>query len=197
MFFFVRQVYSASNECRYSSNKNEIITARRNDSTLLKFSGSDYAKAEGYEGKYGSLWTSESKQGLGQWIQFEFLKEKVKVESYIIVVNRGDDCTPNGWTFEGSNDNKTFIQLDKIYKPGEALYCGIAFPVTTSLYFHIFRVKFTSTWDSSCDHIQLHLYQIVGTVENEMFKPFTKKVVCTCEIKRSFHQSFFFFSGNM
>ena len=184
MFFFLRLVYSAPDVCDTWVEESELISSRKNDTTLLKFSGSDYAKAEG---KYGSQWTSESKQEFGQWIQFEFLKEKVKIEKYILRPDWRDDCYPADWVFEGSNDNKTFVQLDKVSSHSSFYFhCGKEFSITTSFYFHVFRLKFTAATSSSCDYVQLDLYSLNGTAEYEIFKPYTKKVKCTCKVRRGF-----------
>ena len=81
------------------------------------------------------------------------------------------------------NDNKVSSHDTMIF------HCGELFYVSTSLYFHVFRVKFASAEDSSCDYIQLYEYLVTGTTVSEIFKSYTKKVACTCRIKRGFLSS--------
>ena len=185
MLFFLRLGYSAGAVCGHEVYyNNEFISSRKTNSSRLKFSGSGYTQAEGND---GLQWTSESNPNFGQWIQFEFLTEKVKIESYYLKTYEEYESQPVGWTFEASNNNKTFTLLQDCSNCfSECFQYGMELPVDTSSYFHIFRVKFKSASIYSCDYIKIYEFLLNGTVLPEIFKPYVKKIVCTCRIKRGF-----------
>ena len=192
MFLFIKLVCSVSDWCDYTTHEDDLIQSRKNDPKKLRLIGSNYEKTVGLDlyHPYDSMWDSEEKEGLGQWLQYEFLVEKVKIKEYVLGNHGAYSCHPTGWIFEGSNDNSSFTILDaKLNLDYNYVESGRFFSVSTEKYYHVFKIKFISAGDETCDYISLGLYSITGTTESELFKPATRNKRQSCIVKRCSHSS--------
>ena len=154
LFFFIKPAFSPPQYCGSGLSQHEFITSRINDPSTLKLTGN-----------------SEN------WVQYEFYKEKVKIDEYGLRTTWDSMTTYYNWELSVSNDNKTFTKLGENSGDPYDLACGVKYQLSGSSFFHIFRATLLSDF-----HIST--FSITGAVKAEVFNPFKKKVRCTCKIKR-------------